>query len=547
MRPFHRHCEERSDEAIQAARRSFRALPLDRVAARAARNDGVFGGSQHLLVKSAVLLAAVLALSGCSVGPDYVRPGAAVPAAFKEAPPAGWKVGTPMDAIDRGDWWSVYHDPELDRLEREVNISNQTLAQAVAAYAEAKAVVQQARGELFPTIGITPGVTVANQGGNISSGGLVSSGSLSRTRGVTTNYSLEANANWDVDVWGKIRRTVESDVAAAQASAADIANARLSAQASLATDYFALRSADSLQRLLDDTVKQYQRSLQITQNQYAAGTAAQSDVLSALTLLQTTQAQAINVGVARAQYEHAIAVLTGHPPAELTIPPAALAMDVPQIPVTVPAALLERRPDVAAAERQMQQENALIGVAVAAFYPDVSLTALYGYVGNPIGSLIQTANKVWSLGGSAAETVFDGGIRSGQVAAARATYDESVANYRQTVLTAFQNVEDDLSGLRILAEQARAQDLAVSSANKSVQIALNEYLAGTQAYTTVITAQTTALSDEESALSIRQTRFTDSVALIEALGGGWDTSQLPSGDKLRDTSIFWTSADGFAR
>jgi NodT family efflux transporter outer membrane factor (OMF) lipoprotein len=483
------------------------------------------------------LLAGAALLSACSVGPDYQRPAAPMTAAFKEAPPAGWKLGTPMDAIDKGAWWSVFNDPELDRLEREVAISNQTLAQAVAAYAEAQAVVQQARGQLFPTISITPGVTVENQSGSASGGGLINSSAISG-KGVRTNYSLESNASWTVDVWGRIRRTVESDVASAQASAADIANARLSAQATLATDYFDLRAADSLQKLLDDTVKQYQRSLQITQNQYAAGTAAQSDVLTALTQLQTTQAQAINVGVARAQYEHAIAVLTGHPPAELTIAPGALANDVPLIPTTVPAALLERRPDIAAAERQMQQQNALIGAAIANYYPDISLTALYGYIGNPIGALIQTSNKVWSLGGTAAQTLFDGGIRSGEVASARAVYDQSVANYRQVVLTAFQGVEDNLSGLRILQEQARAQDAAVASAMKSAQIALNEYTAGTVAYTTVITAQTTALADEETALTIRQTRFTDSVALIEALGGGWDTTQLPSGDSLRDTSLF---------
>jgi NodT family efflux transporter outer membrane factor (OMF) lipoprotein len=487
-------------------------------------------------------LLAVVALSACSVGPDYQRPAAPVPAAFKEAPPAGWKFGTPMDAIEKGAWWSIYNDPELDRLEREVDVSNQTLAQAVAAYAEAQAVVQQARGQLFPTISVTPGMTVANQGGTFSSGGLISSGSVSRRGGITNNYSLEANADWTVDVWGKIRRTVESDVAGAQASAADIANARLSAQATLAIDYFDLRASDSLQKLLDDTVKQYARALQITQNQYDAGTAAKSDVLTAQTQLQTTQAQAINVGVARAQYEHAIAVLTGHPPADLTIPPGQLATTIPQIPTTVPAALLERRPDISAAERQMQQQNALIGVAIAAYYPDVSLSALYGYTGNPIGSLIQLANKVWSIGGTAAETVFDGGIRSGQVASARAVYDQAVANYRQVVLTAFQGVEDNLSGLRILQDQASAEDAAVASAQQAVQIALNEYLAGTQAYTTVITAQTTALSNEETALSIRQTRLTDSVALIEALGGGWDTTQLPSGDSLRDTSLFWTSA-----
>jgi NodT family efflux transporter outer membrane factor (OMF) lipoprotein len=493
-----------------------------------------------------LLLASALALSGCMVGPDYVRPAAPVPVAFKEAPPAGWKLGTPMDAIDKGNWWSVYNDPELDRLEREVDISNQTLAQAVATYAEAQAIVQETRGQLFPTISITPGVTGANQAGSVSSGGLINSSSSGRG-GIRTNYSLEANASWDVDVWGRIRRTIESDVASAQASAADIANARLSAQATLAIDYFDLRAADSLQSLLDDTVKQYARSLQITQNQYAAGTAAKSDVLTAQTLLQTTQAQAINVRVGRAQYEHAIAVLTGHPPADLTIAPGALAKAIPQIPMTVPAALLERRPDISAAERQMQQQNALIGAAIAAYYPDISLTALYGYVGNPIGSLIQASNKVWSIGGSAAETVFDGGIRSGAVASARAVYDQSVANYRQVVLTAFQGVEDNLSGLRILADQATAQDAAVSSAQQAVQISLNEYTAGTVAYTTVITAQTTALSDEETALSIRQTRLTDSVSLIEALGGGWDTTQLPSGDAVRDTSIFATTTRSVSR
>ena len=489
-------------------------------------------------MRGPLALAALLLLSGCMVGPDYQRPGAPVPVAFKEAPPAGWKLGTPLDAIDKGAWWSIYRDPDLDRLEREVDVSNQTLAQAVAAYQEAQAVVQQARGSLFPLISVTPGVSVENQAGSLSGGGLVN-GSSSFGQGVRTNYSLEANASWDVDVWGKIRRTVESDVAGAQASAADIANARLSAQATLAIDYFNLRASDSLQQLLDDTVKQYERSLQITQNQYAAGVAARSDVITAQTLLQTTQAQAINVGVARAQYEHAIAVLTGHPPADLTLSPGALATTIPEIPTTVPAALLERRPDISAAERQMQQQNALIGAAIAAYYPDVSLTALYGYSGNPLGSLIQAANKVWSIGGTATETLFDGGIRSGQVASARAVYAQAVANYRQVVLTAFQGVEDNLSGLRILSEQAKAQDAAVASARQAVQIALNEYQAGTQAYTTVITAQTTALSDEESALSIRQTRLTDSVSLIEALGGGWDTTQLPSPAVVKDTSIFF--------
>jgi NodT family efflux transporter outer membrane factor (OMF) lipoprotein len=468
-----------------------------------------------------LLLPALLALGGCMVGPNYHRPTAPTAAAFKEL--AGWKPATPLDSIDKGAWWSVYHDPLLDRLEREIDVSNQTLAASLAAWREAQAVVREARSDLYPTLTATASTTRSSSG----SGSLSASNSGFGSGGYTrTSGSLEASAAWDPDVWGRIRRTVESDVAGAQASEADVANARLSAQGSLATDYFELRASDALYKLLDSTVRDYRRALQITQNQYDVGVAARSDVITAQVQVDTTQAQLINVGVARAQYEHAIAVLTGHPPADLTIEAGTLAQEVPVPPASVPASLLERRPDIAAAERAMQQQNALIGVAVAAYYPDISLSALYGYSGSPLGSLVQLGNRVWSLGASATETLFEGGLRSAQVDAARATYDQAVANYRQTVLTAFQQVEDDLSTLRILQLQATAEERAVTDARRAVEIAINEYRAGTQAYTTVVTAENTALADEETALTVQQNRLVASVALIQALGGGWESADL---------------------
>jgi NodT family efflux transporter outer membrane factor (OMF) lipoprotein len=492
------------------------------------------------VIRPLASLAAALLLAGCMVGPDYRRPTAPVPAAFKEAPPAGWKLATPADALDKGAWWSIYGDPVLDRLERQIDISNQTLAQSAAAYRQALAEVQVARGGLFPVLSATPGVSRSSRALSGSGGSGGKSGAAAQT-----SYSLEGNASWDLDVWGRIRRTIQGNVAAAQASAADLANARLSAQAALASDYFDLRAADSLQVLLNDTLAQYQRSLDIARNQYEAGVATRADVITAQTQLLTTQAQAVAVGIARAQYEHAIAVLTGHPPAELTLAAGLLSATVPQVPLSLPATLLERRPDIAAAERGMAQQNALIGAALASYYPDISLTALFGYVGNPLGSLISAPNQVWSLGASATQILFNGGITSGQVGAARAAYDESVAAYRQTVLTAFQQVEDGLSDLRILEAQAQVEDTAVAAAQQAVQIALNEYQAGTQAYTSVVTAQTTALQDREAALSIRQSRLVDSVALIEALGGGWNARLPDTHDIDRAGSVlpFGLSAD----
>ncbi len=489
-----------------------------------------------------------VALTGCAVGPDYRRPPAIVPASYKEVAgliPVGWKLGQPADAIDRGAWWSVYKDPVLDRLVRQIDISNQTLKASEAAYREARAVVQEARSQLFPTVGLSAGVTRSSSGSGRGSSGFTSVsgvGTSTFSSGPITDYSLSSNASWDLDVWGRVRRTVESDVASAQASAADLASARLSAQGQLAVAYFTLRYNDQLLRLLNSTVADFQRSLQITQNQYNAGTAARSDVITAQTQLLSTQAQAVNVGVQRATLEHAIAVLTGRPPADLAIPPAAFASTIPVAPPSIPAALLERRPDIAASERQMQQQNALIGVAVAAYYPDLSLSALYGYSGNPLGSLIQASNRLWSIGASASQTLFEGGLRPAQVAAARAAYDQSVATYRQTVLTAFQGVEDELSTLRILKQQAVVQDEAVRSARQAVQIALNEYRAGTVAYTTVVTAQATLLADQETALLVQEDRLIASATLIQDLGGGWDTSRLPSRDELQKGNPFIPAA-----
>jgi NodT family efflux transporter outer membrane factor (OMF) lipoprotein len=472
-------------------------------------------------------MVAAVALVGCMVGPDYKRPPAPVPASFKELP--GWKLATPADAAPKGAWWLAFNDPVLTALEAKIDVSNQTLRQDEAAYRNAQAVVDEARANLFPVLTATPSVTRSKSGGSTSS--------FSQTggsgNGAHTQYSLEGDASWTIDVWGAIRRQIQSDVATAQASAATLANARLSAQASLATDYLDLRVSDELQRILDDTVKADQRALQITQNQYTAGVAARSDVITAQTTLDAAEAAAINVGVARAQYEHAIAIQIGVPPAALTIPPVNTVPAVPDTPGVIPSALLERRPDIAEAERAMKAENALIGVAVAAYYPTIDLTAVFGFAGNPLNSLISAANRVWSLGASASETLFNGGERSAAVRAARANYDESVATYRLTVITAFQQVEDNLSGLRILARQDTVDRQTVADARHAVQIALNEYLAGTQAYTTVVTAQTTLLSAQETEVSVEQARLTDAVALIQALGGGWDAGQLPDKDSLQ--------------
>jgi len=471
---------------------------------------------------------ALLLVAGCTVGPDYQRPKAVEAAQFKEAAaaPPGWKLGTPDETIPKGTWWSIYHDPVLDGLEAQVAVSNQNVKSFEAQYRQALAIVDEARSQELPTLAATGGYTRSQSGTSSSSSGGSFGGTSFGSRGPRTTFTAQATASWDLDLWGKIRRQVESDRAAAQVSAADLANATLSAQETLANDYFQMRAQDALAQLLTGTVKADEEALRITRNQYNAGTAAPSDVAQAETLLAGVKAQLVAAGVTRQQFEHAIAVLTGQPPAALTLAPGTLASDVPVAPAGLPSTLLERRPDIAAAERVMAEQNAEIGVAVAAYYPDVSISADYGFEGNPIGKLFRAANRIWSLGANASETLFDGGERDAAVRAAEASYDNSVATYRQTVLTAFQQVEDELSDLRILERQAAAEAEAVQAAQRSLDIALNEYRAGTVAYTTVVTAQTALLSDQQTALTIQESRLVASATLVTALGGGWSNAEL---------------------
>ncbi len=454
--------------------------------------------------------ALLLCLSACEVGPDYKRPDIATPVAYRET--KDWKIAEPQQAGSNQAWWLVYNDAVLDDLEKQVAISNQSLKASEAAYRQAVALVGEARAGFFPTLSLNTSVQQGQQ--------------QSKT---TTQYSGSVGATWEIDIWGKIRREVESAKAGAQVSAADLAAARLSLQAELATDYFQLRAEDEIERLLNATVDAFSRSLQIAQNRYDVGVVAKTDVVSAQAQLESTRAQAINVGVLRSQLEHAIAVLIGTPPADFTLAPAqGVVAVIPLTPPGLPSALLERRPDIAAAERQMAEANAQIGVAVSAYYPTISLSGSVGYASTALSSLLAPESLVWAVGPALAETIIDGGLREAQVEAAKASYQQTVALYRQTVLTAFQQVEDQLAALRILAQQAAVQEGAVKAAEEAQRLTLNQYEAGTVDYTSVITAQANALSNEQTAIGILQNRATASVSLISALGGGWDTSQLPN-------------------
>lgn len=469
------------------------------------------------------------------VGPDYAIPPAPVPHEYREL--EGWKIATPRDDMDRGDWWSVYNDPELESLLHEVDVNNQNIVVAEANFHQSVAMVTQARSSLFPALALAYIPTRWHEGPKAQA----AQGVPSSTGTTQTTVTVAPNVTWTLDVWGKIRRQVESDVSAAQASAADFANVRLLARTQLAQAYFNLRSADSLQRLLDDTVATYREIYEIADAKYKRGTVSIYDVITSKTQVQTTLAQAVGVGIQRAQFEHAIAVLIGRPPAEVWVPQAPLGHHIPVIPVSVPSALLERRPDIAAAERTISSQNALIGVAVAAYFPDVSLAgfgnsvlnyASYGWIGSNAFP-ISVANEVWSVGANIAEVVFEGGLRRGEVAQALAAYYGSVASYRQTVLTAMQQVEDQLSNIRILARQARALDEAVRLAKEALDVTVAEYRAGTQDYTAVAQAQEVLLSNQINALTVRQNRFLATVNLIQALGGGWDTGWLPDYEQLR--------------
>jgi NodT family efflux transporter outer membrane factor (OMF) lipoprotein len=493
-------------------------------------------------MKKTALALLLATASACSVGPDYKKPDTPTATQFKEQ--AGWKASDPQDEIDRGAWWSVYKDPVLDDLEKQIDISNQTLKQSEAAYRQARAVVDQARASFFPTITGNGSAQRSYEGPGVARSGLGTltniPGVTSRTGGTAFNdFSSSVGTSWDLDVWGKIRRTVEGDVATAQASAADLASARLSAQSTLAVDYFELRYQEELKRLLDTTTTEYKRSLEITQNQYAVGVAARADVLTALTQLLNTQASAINAGVMRATLEHAIAVLVGKPPGDFSIAPStALTNNIPVVPVGLPSTLLERRPDIAAAERTMAASNAQIGVAIAAYFPDITLTGSFGSQGSEFAKLFASPASTWSIGGNVAETLLDFGSRSAQVEQARATFDQNIASYRQTVLTGFQQVEDELSTLRILQQQAVVEIDAVKTAQEAARLTLNQYKAGTVPYSSVITAQAAELQAEETAIGVTENRLTASVTLIEAIGGGWDASKLPRNDQVEDDTSF---------
>ena len=458
------------------------------------------------------------------VGPKYQRPPAPVPEAYKEAPPANpaeaqnWKQAQPSDGAVRGKWWEIYNDPQLNALEEQVSLSNQNLLAAEAQFREAKDAVRIARSNLFPTVTAGPSITNARTITGASSSGLSQ----------YTTYDLSVDASYVADLWGGIRRAARASAETAQASAAQVENARLSYQAELAQDYFSLRGADGEQDLLERTVKSYQDYLQLTKDRFTSGVASGGDVAQAETQLDTERVQLVDLGVARAQYEHAIAILIGKPPAGLSIAHQVRETPPPPIPAGVPSALLERRPDIAAAEREMASANEQIGIAKVAYYPTLTLSAAAGLERTDFTKWISWPSRFWSVGPQLAETLFDAGRRRAQVDTAQAAYEAAVASYRQTVLTSFQQVEDNLAALRILATEAQAAEDAVRAAQRSLDISTYQYKAGTASYLQVITSQTTALEDEISTVTIETRRMSASVLLIEALGGGWNSSTLPT-------------------
>ena len=477
-------------------------------------------------VKFAAAILILSALSACAVGPDYVRPAATVPPAFKEM--SGWKVAEPSDDRIQGPWWQIYGDPLLSSLEDKVNVSNQNIKMAEAQFRQARALVMAARSAYFPTIGIGASFSRTSPSTTTTS----NFGKAQQQRTEISDYSLPVSASWEPDIWGKVRRSVESNRANAQASAADLAAAKLSIQTELAQDYFQLRALDAQKKLFDTSVALYEESLDLTTNRYNAGVASEADIAQADTLLKTTKAQAIDIGVLRAQLEHAVALLTGTPASSFTLPAGQLDTPVPAVPVGVPSELLERRPDVASAERQVAAANAQIGVAEAAYYPSVTLSASGGFQSSSWSKWFTWPSRFWSFGPSVEWTIFDGGLRKAQTEEARAAYDANVAAYRETTLVAFQEVEDNLAALRILEEEATAVDEAVKSAQKTTAITTNQYKAGTAAYLNVITAQTAELGNERTAIDVLGRRLNASVLLIKALGGGWDASSLPQAKEL---------------
>lgn len=480
------------------------------------------------LLKLAFLLSAFMFFGGCDRGLRYQRAKVETPPAYKEL--EGWKTAQPQDDALRGKWWEMFNEPQLNALEERVNVSNQNIASAAASFLAARALVKEARSQLFPTVTTNPAITVQRPSASTGSGS--GTGSKSSSTATFTDYTLPFDATWQPDLFGRIRNTVKSAAYGAQASAADVENTRLTVEAEVAADYFQLRGQDALKELLDSTVVAYQQSLDLTRALYETGIDSEEAVAQAETQLQATKAQDAALGIQRAQFEHAIAMLTGQPASTFSIPIEPLKSNPPALPLGVPSQLLERRPDLAAAERLMAQANAQIGIARAAYFPTVTLSAAAGFQSTSIATWFTWPSRFFSLGPAAAETLFDAGLRRATVMQFRAQYDGTVANYRQAVLTAFQQVEDNLASLRVLSVEIQHQDAAVKSAERNLVLATDRYKLGIDPYLNVITAQTSLLSNQEAAVNIRIQQMTASTGLIEALGGGWDTSHLPSPAQL---------------
>lgn len=476
-------------------------------------------------------LALAVALAGCAVGPDYQRPDVASAAQFKHV--EGWKAAAPADTLARGAWWELYNDPVLNDLQQRLERSNQTLAQSVAQYRQAQALARGASASFFPSVNANASKTRSGQGGGsstvrLSDGSTVSSGGGSGA--ISNSYSATLGVSWELDLWGKLRRQLEADDASLQASAADLAAVRLSQQSQLAQSYLQLRVLDAQKRLLDATVEAYKRALKLTENQFRAGIVTRADVAQATTQLRSTEAQAIDLKYQRAQLENAIAVLIGEPPSAFSLAEVEGIPSLPAVPALVPSQLLERRPDVASAERKVMAANAQIGVAKAAYYPSLNLTASGGYRTSSLHDWITTPNRFWSIGPEFALNLFDGGRIRSQVEQAEASYDQTVATYRQTVLTSFREVEDYLVQLAVLEEESGVQQQALDAAREALRLVSNQYKAGTQDYSSVVSSQATALSNERSVLTLTGSRLTASVQLIAAMGGGWDRAGLEQVD-----------------
>jgi NodT family efflux transporter outer membrane factor (OMF) lipoprotein len=519
-------CTLENNNSAAIARKTRKRVPLEWL-----------GG---LPARLSVALAAglVVALAGCVVGPKYVRPSVQTPVAYKEGASAGsndetWKAAQPQDAAIRGKWWETFNDAELNSLEEESAIADQNIVAAADNLLAARALVRESRSQYFPTVATNPSINNSRPS-PAQFGGLQTGASSSNlTVKSYTAYSLPFDASWEPDLWERVRNGVKANVFAAQASAADFENVRLSEQAELAADYYELRAQDSLKEVFDSTVAAYQDTFDMTQNLYRAGLATDEALAQAEAQLKGAQAEDTNLGILRAQYEHAIAVLTGQPASTFSLPVRPLQTQPPAIPLGVPSELLERRPDIARAERGVAQANAQIGIAKAAYFPNVLLSATAGFGNSSATSWLTWPSRFWSIGPSLAETIVDAGLRRATMQQYRATYDETVANYRETVLVAFQQVEDNLASLRILSQDIQEQDSAVDAATRSLQEATARYRAGLDPYLNVISAQTILLNDQQTAVNFRMQQMVAAVQLIKALGGGWNVSEIPSSKKIQ--------------